>query len=137
MTNTTTITPIPGALDEFNARYPGHVDKLCEALQTSAKHRKSMCNDDDTAHCCMCVSARVEGATKKQYGGASMPQVFYAPASHALSDIHIALFNRQPMLPSSLNDMGHDAYHTGPDISHQQIAELLQGRAVTVEVSHD
>ena len=133
---TQTIHPIPGALDEFNAKHPGHIEKLCEALQTSVKHRGSLSNDDDTAHCCLGVSCRVEGATFNDYRDQAMPFAFYAKASQGLAGIYVATHNYGGVTLPSLNDATVNGW-LGAELSHQQIAELLQGRAVTVEVAHD
>jgi len=141
-----TIKPIEGALDDVPQ---DHLDKWYEALQTSVKHIGAMSNEDDTAHCCVCVSARLEGATFDDYERMAMVKPlsnYCAPITAGFEEIYVARAFygddktgvRQQL--AWLNDglkVCEDDNDFGPDrqLTHPQIAEIIKGNDVVIEVA--
>lgn len=107
----------------FIEEHPEHMSALSEALKTSSQWRGGMCNDDDTARCCLCVSARLEGATFDDYNGNVVPNKAYAPISSKLAVMEVAASCKDADRPSRLNDS---------IMTHAQISELFAGNEVEV-----
>ena len=114
------------------------VAKWAVALRSSVQHKGRLCNKDDTAHCCLGVAARMEGATFSQYGGDQLPRQKYALLSNYAFTVMIAHSSTRPVRYSSgtlflsthLADPLNDKY-----LTHPQIADLLEGKSVTIEVA--
>ena len=101
-----------------------------EALMTSKQHKFSMCNGDDTAHCCLCVLERLHEAEKGNYIGQGLPSSMHRPPTltpdgRLPEHMRVAADqNGEPYHPAQLND----SY-----LTHPQIAALLRGETVTIE----
>lgn len=120
---TTRYTLNPEVREKIPAEF---LERWAEALLTSKQHRakpntNGMCNKDDTAHCCLCVAARLEGATFDDYNGLDWPSEMgisrydeKCGISQSLSDIKAAEFDGGFRDFDQLNDR----YMTHPQISH-------------------
>jgi len=134
-----TIKPIEGALDDVPQ---DHLDKLYVALQTSVKHEGAMSDKDDTEHCCLCVSARLEGASFEHYYNTGIPSNIdegIAPLSKALQEKNPAKAavedGREITLSfAGLND-GFRVVDHYLSLTHPQIAEIIKGNEVVIEVA--
>lgn len=112
--------------------------KWHDALQTSVKKKNEMCSPDDTAHCCLCVAARLEGATLNDYVDVGLPSDCDLddndlPLSQMAEDMY-CLSRLGQLCFSQLNDGSKPGRKFYPELTHPQIAELVMGRSVTVEV---
>ena len=125
------IKPVKGALDGVPKE---HLQKWFDALQTSVKHKNSMCNSENTAHCCLCVSAQLEGAGVDHYGRAGRAGDLWAPITHSFQCNAVAF----------AEEVGHFAFNNLNDgilmrgnyieLTHPQIAEIIMGREVVLEI---
>ena len=119
-----TFTPHPD-LDKLDSDFR---KRWAEDLRASKQCKGAMCNDDDTAHCCLCRAAILEGATLSDYEGHSLPSrikdcMERFPQSLLAEGICAAKCNDELLyFFGTLNDRY---------LTHQQIADLLDGKTVT------
>lgn len=117
-----TITFTPHSdLKKLDAKFKA---KWAKALMTSVQHKKQMSNDDDSAHCCLCVAARMEGADFSYYESKYLPNN-QVPNTYKVSLYYAAYCDDDPYEFADLNDNY---------LTHPQIAALLRGESVTIEM---
>ena len=112
--------------------------KWADALDTSIQHKGRMCNEDDSAHCCLCVGEQVlNGATFENYKYSNLPvemskipylvgPSYGITSLDKLSAAHLCIpgcVDKETVPFASLND-----YY----LTHPQIAQLLRGEAVPI-----
>lgn len=99
----------------------GFLERWAEALETSNQQRHMMANDDDTAHCCLCVASRLEGATHNEYKGSGSPESIEDVANKYPLSLQLRkLVAVNEILSECHNSFAllNDKYMTHPQISH-------------------
>lgn len=97
------------------------LERWAEALKTSNQCRGTMCNESDTAHCCLCVAAILEGAEFDDYRLSALPDEMSGDPKKsfpntAMLQTVVASVGQEDLFFAKLNDQ---------NLTHPQISHLI------------
>lgn len=106
--------------------------RWARALMKSRQTKEKMSNSNNTAHCCLCVLERLDGATFEDYRECGLPSEMRTKSCVRVGG------TRVEKIPVAFNSVTRrvEMFATLNDdyLTHKQIAQLLLGKTVEVNL---